>query len=245
MEQARLLSHDRSLPVQVCEGTPDSAGRWQGLCVLLLHSVGATVADEFQRGLLHSCPSKHPGGVRSAALRLLAGTSGSGGATGGSERLTGSARTQVWGGDPDTTRRVSDSSVVTVFVFVKGTAQVSLADCEGSAEMGYHWLRVQMLSGMEFPKYEQKNLSHRRHHDNQEEEQRLRTMVNKCTLCVSCVNEHEGRSMTGAVPGRQRDRTHDDSWKLCLNYGHTVHNHHWNDSGCCRRIVTKKSSVFL
>lgn len=70
---------------------------------------------------------------------------------------------------------------MTLSVFVKGTAQVSLADCEGSVEMVYHWLRVQMLSGPEFPKYEQKNLSHRRHHDSQEDEQRPRTMVNKFT----------------------------------------------------------------
>uniref|UniRef100_A0A7N8XPQ7 WWC family member 3 n=1 Tax=Mastacembelus armatus TaxID=205130 RepID=A0A7N8XPQ7_9TELE len=44
-----------------------------------------------------------------------------------------------------------------------GTTQVSLADCEGSTEMAYHWLRVQMLT--ELPRPEQKNLSHRRHHD--------------------------------------------------------------------------------
>uniref|UniRef100_A0A8D0AT88 WWC family member 3 n=1 Tax=Sander lucioperca TaxID=283035 RepID=A0A8D0AT88_SANLU len=59
-----------------------------------------------------------------------------------------------------------------------GTAQVSLADCEGSAEMAYHWLRVQMLSGAELPRPEQKSASHRRHHNSQEDEQRLRAMVN-------------------------------------------------------------------
>lgn len=59
---------------------------------------------------------------------------------------------------------------------------MSLAECEGSAEMVYHWLRVQMLSGTEFPKCEPKNLSHRRHQDSQEDEQRPRTMVNKCEL---------------------------------------------------------------
>lgn len=88
-------------------------------------------------------------------------------------------------------RTVLGASEVTVPLFRKGTAQVSLADCEGSAEMVYHWLRVQMLSGMEFPKYEQKNVSHRRHHDSPEEEQRLRTMVNACILCLSCVTEHD------------------------------------------------------
>lgn len=76
---------------------------------------------------------------------------------------------------------------MTLSVFVKGTAQVSLADCEGSVEMVYHWLRVQMLSGPEFPKYEQKNLSHRRHHDSQEDEQRPRTMVNKYTELMMIV----------------------------------------------------------
>ncbi|TDH08098.1 hypothetical protein EPR50_G00094170 [Perca flavescens] len=63
-----------------------------------------------------------------------------------------------------------------------GTAQVSLADCEGSAEMAYHWLRVQMLSGAELPRPEQKSASHRRHHNSQEEEQRLRAMDTVCTL---------------------------------------------------------------
>ncbi|XP_051231983.1 protein WWC3 isoform X2 [Dicentrarchus labrax] len=63
-----------------------------------------------------------------------------------------------------------------------GTAQVSLAECEGSAEMVYHWLRVQMLCGTELPRLEQKGLSHRRHHDSQEEEQRPRPMDTVCTL---------------------------------------------------------------
>lgn len=76
--------------MQVREGALDSTGRRQGLCVLLLYSAGATVPNELQRRLLHSCPCKRPGGVCSAAVRLLTGTSGSGGATGGSERLRGS-----------------------------------------------------------------------------------------------------------------------------------------------------------
>ncbi|XP_029988397.1 protein WWC3 isoform X2 [Sphaeramia orbicularis] len=63
-----------------------------------------------------------------------------------------------------------------------GKAQVSLADCEGSAEMVYHSLQVQMLSGTELPRPEQKNLSHRRQHDGQEEEQRPRPMDTVCTL---------------------------------------------------------------
>ncbi|TMS20528.1 Protein WWC3 [Larimichthys crocea] len=63
-----------------------------------------------------------------------------------------------------------------------GTAQVSLADCEGSAEMVYHWLRVQIVGGTELPRPEQKSLGHRRHHDNQEDEQRPRAMDTVCTL---------------------------------------------------------------
>lgn len=74
--------------VQVCEGALDSTGRQQDLCVLLLHGIGTTVPDEFQWRLLHSCPRKGPGSVCSAAVHLLAGTPGSGGATGGSEVLT-------------------------------------------------------------------------------------------------------------------------------------------------------------
>uniref|UniRef100_A0A7N8YNN4 WWC family member 3 n=1 Tax=Mastacembelus armatus TaxID=205130 RepID=A0A7N8YNN4_9TELE len=61
-----------------------------------------------------------------------------------------------------------------------GTTQVSLADCEGSTEMAYHWLRVQMLT--ELPRPEQKNLSHRRHHDSQDDEQRSRdTLLSRTT----------------------------------------------------------------
>uniref|UniRef100_A0A672HZ41 WWC family member 3 n=1 Tax=Salarias fasciatus TaxID=181472 RepID=A0A672HZ41_SALFA len=58
-----------------------------------------------------------------------------------------------------------------------GTAQLSLADCEGRAEMVYHWLRVQIVSGAESQRPEQKSLGHRRHHDGQDDEQRPRTMV--------------------------------------------------------------------
>lgn len=55
-----------------------------------------------------------------------------------------------------------------------GRAQVGLADCEGSVEMVYHWLRVQMLSGSELQRSEHKGSSQRRLHDGAEEEQRLR-----------------------------------------------------------------------
>nr|XP_046246607.1 protein WWC3 isoform X1 [Scatophagus argus] len=71
-----------------------------------------------------------------------------------------------------------------------GTAQVSLADCEGSSEMVYHWLRVQMLSGTELPRPEQKILSHRRHHDSQEDEQRPRAMDTVCTLLSRTTTTH-------------------------------------------------------
>uniref|UniRef100_A0A8C6P6V6 WWC family member 3 n=1 Tax=Nothobranchius furzeri TaxID=105023 RepID=A0A8C6P6V6_NOTFU len=58
-----------------------------------------------------------------------------------------------------------------------GTAQLSLADCDGNTEMVYHWLRVQMLSGADLQRPEQKSLSNRfRLHE--DDEQRLRTTVN-------------------------------------------------------------------
>ncbi|XP_034036480.1 protein WWC3 isoform X2 [Thalassophryne amazonica] len=66
-----------------------------------------------------------------------------------------------------------------------GTAQVSLADCEGNAEMVFHWLRVQMLTRTELQSREQKSLNHRRHHDSQEEEQRARATDVVCTLARS------------------------------------------------------------
>uniref|UniRef100_A0A1A8LBN7 WWC family member 3 n=1 Tax=Nothobranchius pienaari TaxID=704102 RepID=A0A1A8LBN7_9TELE len=56
-----------------------------------------------------------------------------------------------------------------------GTAQLSLAGCDGNAEMVYHWLRVQMLSGADLQRPEQKSLSNRfRLHE--DDEQRLRTV---------------------------------------------------------------------
>lgn len=79
---------------------------------------------------------------------------------------------------------------VFVCVFLQGTAQLSLADCEGSADMVYHWLPVQMLA--EMPRHEQKNLSHRRLHDNHDDEQRPRATVVKshvpltAVCCVFC-----------------------------------------------------------
>lgn len=69
-----------------------------------------------------------------------------------------------------------------------GTAQLSLAECEGSAEMVYHWLRVQVLSGAELTRPEQKSFSHRRHQENQEDEQRPRASDTVCTLLSRTTN---------------------------------------------------------
>lgn len=63
-----------------------------------------------------------------------------------------------------------------------GKAQVSLADCEGSPEMVYHWLRVQMLNGTESQRPEQRNVIQRRHQDGQVDEQRPGAMDTACNL---------------------------------------------------------------
>ncbi|XP_077440204.1 protein WWC3 isoform X2 [Vanacampus margaritifer] len=53
-----------------------------------------------------------------------------------------------------------------------GRAQVGLAECEGSAEMVYHWLRVQM--------FEPRGQGQRRHHDGPEDEHRQRAPESSC-----------------------------------------------------------------
>ncbi|XP_012716619.2 protein WWC3 [Fundulus heteroclitus] len=63
-----------------------------------------------------------------------------------------------------------------------GTARLGLADCEGSAEMVYHWLRVQILSGTDSQRPEQKSLNNRRNNDSQEDEPRLRAKDTVCSL---------------------------------------------------------------
>ncbi|XP_056131915.1 protein WWC3 isoform X3 [Lampris incognitus] len=63
-----------------------------------------------------------------------------------------------------------------------GTAQVSLVECEGSTEMVFCWLRVQMLGGAELPRPEQKSLGHSKQHDSQEEDQRPRASETVCNL---------------------------------------------------------------
>ncbi|XP_041862108.1 protein WWC3 [Melanotaenia boesemani] len=77
-----------------------------------------------------------------------------------------------------------------------GTAQVSLADCEGSAEMVYHWLRVHMLNGTELQRPEQKSLSHRRHHDGQDDEHRPRAMDNMSNLLSRNTTTHQEEQNT-------------------------------------------------
>ncbi|KAM9797588.1 protein WWC3 isoform 1-T1 [Syngnathus typhle] len=55
-----------------------------------------------------------------------------------------------------------------------GRAQVGLAECEGSTEMVYHWLRVQMFSGAEPQRPEVRGQGQRRPHDGPEDEHRPR-----------------------------------------------------------------------
>ncbi|KAF6720575.1 Protein WWC3 [Oryzias melastigma] len=63
-----------------------------------------------------------------------------------------------------------------------GAAQLSLTECEASAEMGYQWLRVQMLGGAEAQRPEQKSIAPQRQHDGQDEEQRSRAADTVCGL---------------------------------------------------------------
>ncbi|KAM6921361.1 protein WWC3 [Xenentodon cancila] len=71
-----------------------------------------------------------------------------------------------------------------------GTAQLSLADCERSAEMVYHWLQVHMLSGIESQRPEQRSVGHRRNQDSQDEEQRPRAMDTVCNLLSRNTTTH-------------------------------------------------------
>ena len=125
-------------------------------------------------------------------------------------------------------------------VFVQGTAQVSLADCEGSAEMVYHWLRVQMLSGTELPRPEHKSLSHRRHHDSQEDEHRPRAMVNMHTCMHFCPeNKTSGqfnRKWWWHLPQGYGEK-HDRRWKMVdyvlYRFRNTWRSLTWNGKGKC------------
>ncbi|XP_027883053.1 protein WWC3 isoform X1 [Xiphophorus couchianus] len=72
-----------------------------------------------------------------------------------------------------------------------GTAKLSLADCEGSADMVYHWLRVQMLTDS------QKALYSRRTHDSQEDEARPRAT-----------------DAVGNLPSRSSTSTHPEELEL-------------------------------
>ncbi|XP_061680435.1 protein WWC3 [Syngnathoides biaculeatus] len=59
-----------------------------------------------------------------------------------------------------------------------GRAQVGLAECEGSSEMVYHWLRVQMFGGAE----PQRGQGQRRLHDGPDDEHRPRVQESSCGL---------------------------------------------------------------
>ncbi|RVE74157.1 hypothetical protein OJAV_G00038440 [Oryzias javanicus] len=63
-----------------------------------------------------------------------------------------------------------------------GAAQLSLTEYEASAEMGYQWLRVQMLGGAEAQRPEQKSIAPQRQHNSQDEEQRSRAADTLCSL---------------------------------------------------------------
>lgn len=80
---------------------------------------------------------------------------------------------------------------MTFCVFLQGMAQLSLADCESNTEMVYHWLQVQMWSGADSQRPEQKSLTNRRCHDSQDEEQRPRAEVNTFTLLTLFTNHFQ------------------------------------------------------
>ncbi|XP_051928964.1 protein WWC3 isoform X2 [Hippocampus zosterae] len=61
-----------------------------------------------------------------------------------------------------------------------GIARVGLAECEESADMIYHWLKVQMLGGAEPPRPELRAQVQRRHHDGPEDEHRPRALESSC-----------------------------------------------------------------
>lgn len=104
-----------------------------------------------------------------------------------------------------------------------GKAQVSLADCEGSPEMVYHWLRVHMLSGTESQRPEQKSVIHRRHHDGQDNEQRPRAMDTVYGLLSRNTTTHLEEREKKDEPG---EATSERSWQA-----ESV------DSGCSNSIA--------
>uniref|UniRef100_A0A3P9LT15 WWC family member 3 n=1 Tax=Oryzias latipes TaxID=8090 RepID=A0A3P9LT15_ORYLA len=71
-----------------------------------------------------------------------------------------------------------------------GAAQLSLVDCEASAEMGYQWLRVQMLGGAEAQRPEQKSTAPQRQHEGQDDEQRPRAADTVCSLLSRTSTTH-------------------------------------------------------
>ncbi|XP_014880503.1 protein WWC3 [Poecilia latipinna] len=81
---------------------------------------------------------------------------------------------------------------------VLGTAKLSLADCEGSAEMVYHCLRVHMLTDS------QRTLS-RRTHDNQEDEARSRATDTISTLLSRSSTHPEERGSELELQHSEKD----------------------------------------
>ncbi|XP_015247565.1 PREDICTED: protein WWC3 [Cyprinodon variegatus] len=94
-----------------------------------------------------------------------------------------------------------------------GTAKLSLMDCEGSAEMVYHWLRVQMLSGTDPQRPEQKSLNNRRN-DSQEDEPRPRAKDTVCNLLSrSTSTQAEERAAGLELQRAEREAASERSWQ--------------------------------
>ncbi|XP_038131749.1 protein WWC3 isoform X2 [Cyprinodon tularosa] len=94
-----------------------------------------------------------------------------------------------------------------------GTAKLSLMDCEGSAEMVYHWLRVQMLSGTDPQRPEQKSLNNRRN-DSQEDEPRPRAKDTVCNLLLrSTSTQAEERAAGLELQRAEREAASERSWQ--------------------------------
>uniref|UniRef100_A0A3Q4GVF0 WWC family member 3 n=1 Tax=Neolamprologus brichardi TaxID=32507 RepID=A0A3Q4GVF0_NEOBR len=114
-----------------------------------------------------------------------------------------------------------------------GKAQVSLADCEGSPEMVYHWLRVQMLNGTESQRPEQRSVIQRRHQDGQVDEQRPGAMDTACNLLSRNTPTHLEEREKKDEPG---EAASERSWQA-----ESV------DSGCsnrrCDQTVCKPSTT--
>lgn len=92
-----------------------------------------------------------------------------------------------------------------------GKAKLSLADCEGSAEMVYHWLRVQMLSGTDSQRHEQKSVNR---NDGHEDETRPRATDTVCNLLSRNTTTHlEERGAEAALQRLEKEATSERSWQ--------------------------------